>query len=322
MPAVDVKDLSKTFRLRLKSEGKHKRFLRRETSYVNAVNDINFTVESGELLAFIGPNGAGKSTTIKLLTGILYPDSGRIRVLGIDPHKQRKALAYRIGTVFGQKSQLWFHLPPGDSFRLLSDIYDLDRKQSAKRIDFLSEVFAIQDFINTPVRKLSLGQRIRCEIAASLIHEPSILFLDEPTIGLDVVVKQRIRDLIKTINAESDVTVFLTSHDTGDIEKLCKRAIVINSGAIVWDGTIKELKYTYLTKRVISLKLEEPYSIEIPGVTLVKRKDYAAKVEVDLEVISLEHVIDSLMKRHRIVDMTISNPPLEEVIAHMYKEGP
>ena len=250
---LEVNGLNKAFKSRVKEsgfKGSVKNLFNPVYKAIQAVDDISFNVQKGEITAFIGPNGAGKSTTIKLMTGILYPDSGHISVLGMDPHKDRKKLAYRIGTVFGQKSQLWYHLPPSDSFDLLGSIYNLSGRETKKRVDFLTEIFEIGPFLNQAVRKLSLGQRIRCEIAASLIHSPEILFLDEPTIGLDVVVKQRIRELIKRINKESDVTVFLTSHDTGDIEKICRRVIVINEGQMVWDGSVKDMKYSLLNSSI------------------------------------------------------------------------
>ena len=291
---------------------------------VQAVDDVSFSVERGELLAFIGPNGAGKSTTIKCMTGILYPTSGSITVLGMDPHRKRRKLAYRVGTVFGQKSQLWFHLPPLDSLRLLGDIYGLDRREAGRRIDFLTEVFEIGPSLRTPVRKLSLGERIRCEIAASLLHEPEILFLDEPTIGLDVVVRQTVRDLIRRINEEKKTTIFLTSHDAGDIEKICRRVIVINHGRIAWDDTVKAMKYSFLRKKVIDLKLDAPLALSLEGVTVLKAKGYAAKLEVDLERVALDEVVARIMRDNRVEDITISNPPMEQIIAMIYgrKAGP
>ena len=320
-PVLEVRDLTKTFRVRQKQAGLRASmralFSPRHTN-ITAVAGISFTVERGELLAFIGPNGAGKSTTIKLITGILYPDSGTISVLGMDPHRNRRKLSYEIGTVFGQKSQLWFHLPPVDSFHLLGSIYDLDRAETRRRIDWLSEVFELSEFLQQPVRKLSLGQRIRCEMAASLLHRPGILFLDEPSIGLDVVVKQRIRDLIKRINEEDKVTIFLTSHDAGDIEKICRRAIVINSGALVWDDTIKKMKYSLLNRRVIDLKLDSELDLDMEGVEILKRREYSAKLEVDLERTQVDQVISEIMKRCSILDITISSPPMEEVISRIY----
>ncbi len=249
MQAIKVENLSKTFRVKKKEKGMAgslKAILHPQTEEIQAVKDVSFTVEKGEMLAFIGPNGAGKSTTIKMLTGILYPDGGRIEVLGIDPTKKRKQLAYQIGTVFGQKEQLWTHLTPYDNFRFFGAIYDLSERETEERITELSERFAFGGFINTPVRNLSLGQRIRCEIVASLLHRPKVLFLDEPTIGLDPVVKENIRSLIKQMNREEHTTIFLTSHDAGDIEKLCRRMIIVNDGQIVLDDSMENLKERYL----------------------------------------------------------------------------
>jgi ABC-2 type transport system ATP-binding protein len=319
-PVIRVEGLVKDFRVRERADRASLRtLLSRRTRAIRAVDGVSFTVERGEVLAFIGPNGAGKSTTIKLITGILHPDAGCIEVLGLDPHRDRRRLAYRIGTVFGQKSQLWFHLPPLDSFRLLASIYDVDRKEAARRIEELVQVFEIADVLEQPVRKLSLGQRIRCEVAASLIHRPEVLFLDEPTIGLDVVVKQRIRDLIRRINADDGVTVFLTSHDVGDIEKICRRAIVINRGVVVRDDTIKNMKYSLAGRRIIDLKLDSPLALEIPGVTVLKSHDYAAKLEVDLRLADLETVIARIFAGNAVLDIAVSSPPMEEVIARLYR---
>ena len=319
---LEVRNLSKSFKTKKKRPGlggAFRNIFNPEHRNIEAVRNISFQVERGDILAFIGPNGAGKSTTIKLITGILYPDAGSIELLGLNPLKNRRDLAYRIGTVFGQKSQLWFHLPPIDSFYLLGSIYDMSRSETSQRVEFLSDVFEIGDFADQPVRKLSLGQRIRCEIAGSLIHSPEILFLDEPSIGLDVVVKQRIRDLILDINRESGVTIFLTSHDAGDIEKICRRAMVINKGEIVWDGTINDMKYTLLGSRIISLKFDNQFEIAIPGVKVLKQKEYSAKLEVDTSQAALEDVIEKIMQKTSIQDITISHPPMEEVISRIYE---
>lgn len=318
---LEVNGLSKVFKSRVKEsgfKGSVKNMFHPEYKTIKAVDDISFSVEKGEITAFIGPNGAGKSTTIKLITGILYPDQGNITVLDMDPHKDRKKLSYRIGTVFGQKSQLWYHLPPADSFDLLGSIYNMSSSETKKRIDYLTEIFEIGPFLHQAVRKLSLGQRIRCEIAASLIHSPEILFLDEPTIGLDVVVKQKIRDLITTINRESGVTVFLTSHDTGDIEKICRRAIVINEGQMVWDGSVKNMKYTLLNRRIVNVRLEESYSLELNGVELLKEKGNSVKLEVDLSKTTMKHVMSELVNKHSINDISISTIPMDEVISLIY----
>ena len=245
MNIIEVKNLNKRFTVKQKEKGikgSIKSIIKPKYKKIRAVNNISFTVEKGEMLAFIGPNGAGESTTIKMLTGILYPTSGEIIVNGINPAKQRKKLAYKIGTVFGQKEQLWTHLTPYDNLKFFGAIYDIPNDEIEDRIEELSNTFELQEFINTPVRNLSLGQRIRCEMVAALIHKPEILFLDEPTIGLDPVVKKNIRKLIKKMNKELGTTIFLTSHDVGDIEKLCKRVIIINKGKIIMDDTMQNLK--------------------------------------------------------------------------------
>lgn len=246
MKIIEVKNLNKKFKIKEKEKGLKgslKSMVKPKYKTINAVNNISFEVEKGEILAFIGPNGAGKSTTIKMLTGILYPTDGEIKVLGLEPSKKRKQLSYKIGTVFGQKEQLWTHLTPYDNFKFFGAIYDIEDKEIEERIKELSTTFELENFINTPVRNLSLGQRIRCEIVAALIHKPEILFLDEPTIGLDPVVKENIRKLIKKMNKELGTTIFLTSHDIGDIEKLCKRVVIINNGKIIMDDSMANLKY-------------------------------------------------------------------------------
>lgn len=253
-------------------------------------------------------------------TGILHPTSGQVEVLGLTPWKDRKKLAFKIGTVFGQKSQLWYHLPPLDSFRLIVDIYELEESEYRKRINYLIEVFEIKELLKTPIRKLSLGQRIRCEIAGALIHSPEIVFLDEPTIGLDVVVKHKIRDLIKRHNEEEKTTVFLTSHDAGDIDKLCNRAIIINKGMIVLKESVKHLKYNYLNRKIMNVKLAERGSFEMKGVNILKNKDFAIKLEVDTSISKIDDVIRELLKKLKVEDITISNPPLEEIISLIYQD--
>jgi len=248
MSAIEINNLSKTFVTKRKAAGlggSLRAMIRPNYQTVEAVRGITFKLESGERLGLIGPNGAGKSTTIKMLTGILFPSDGEASVLGYTPWKQRRQLAYHIGTVFGQRPQLWYHLPAIDTFSLFGKIYELDDKDVEKRIGFLSEAFEIGDLLETPVRKLSLGQRMRCEIAASLIHNPKLILLDEPSIGLDVVAKQRIRDTIRRMSEMENVGVLLTSHDAGDLEALCKRVIIINHGQIVYQDRVSALMYLY-----------------------------------------------------------------------------
>ena len=242
---IEVENLSKKFTKKIKKEGVKGLFFSEEKEY-QAVDNISFEVKKGEIIAFVGPNGAGKSTTIKMLTGILHPTSGNIEVAGFNPSKDRKKLAYKIGCMFGQKSSLWMHLPAIDTYKLYGAMYDIPKDEINKRIDEVVQMFNIKDLINIPVRKLSLGQRMICEIAAIMLHKPEILFLDEPTIGLDIVVKEKVRNAIKKINKEQGTTIFLTSHDLGDIEKLCERIIIIDKGKIIKDESLENLKKDYL----------------------------------------------------------------------------
>ncbi|HOO31563.1 MAG TPA: ATP-binding cassette domain-containing protein [Thermotogota bacterium] len=321
---VEVNGLSKSFKTKVKRSGLKESFkslMHPVYKEVKAVQDINFSVEKGEVLAFIGPNGAGKSTTIKMMTGILYPSAGEVSVLGMIPWKSRKKLSYKIGSVFGQKSQMWFHLPPEDSFELMADIYELNKNDYKNRLKELVKRFQLEEIMHQPVRKLSLGQRIRCEIAVSLIHDPEILFLDEPTIGLDVVVKNQIRELIKDLNKRKDLTVFLTSHDVGDIEKLCRRVIVIDKGQLILHSTVNELKHDFLKTKILSLKLEDEYTPQLSGVNVLKKKGTGMKIEVDTQICSLQTILNDIIKRTAIVDMTISETPMEEIIETIYTGG-
>ena len=324
MAVIKVEKLSKNFKVKIKEKGfkgSLKSIIKPKYKIVKAVKNISFEVEKGEMIAFIGPNGAEKSTSIKMMTGILFPDKGDIDILGLDPSKDRKRLAYSIGCVFGQKEQLWTHLTPYDNFKFFGAIYDIPESRVEKKIEELRELFELDEFINTPVRNLSLGQRIRCEIVASLIHEPKILFLDEPTIGLDPVVKEKIRTLIKRMNKEYKTTVVLTSHDVSDIEKLCKRVIIVNKGQIVLDDTMENLKYHYLNKKIIDVKMKEKVNLDdVEGITILKDKDYNLKLEVDLKKKNISDAID-LLNTDNIVDINISNVPLEEIISEIYKDG-
>jgi len=324
MAVITVKNLSKDFKVKQKEKGLKgslKSLIKPKYKIIKAVKNISFSVEKGEMIAFIGPNGAGKSTSIKMMTGILFPNKGEIDVLGLDPRKNRKKLAYEIGCVFGQKEQLWMHLTPYDNFKFFGAIYDIPSSRVEKKIKELSDLFELEEFINTPVRNLSLGQRIRCEIVASLIHEPKVLFLDEPTIGLDPVVKENIRVLIKRMNKEYKTTVVLTSHDVSDIEKLCKRVIIINKGQVVLDDTMENLKYHYLNKKIIDVKMRDKVNLEeVEGINIIKDKDYNLKLEVDLKKKSISDAI-KLLNTDNIIDINISNVPLEQIISNIYKDG-
>lgn len=314
--AVEIDRLRKTFTLK---QGKG---VMRTTTQIVAVDDISLSIPVGQSVAFIGPNGAGKSTTIKMLTGILHPTAGNARVLGCIPWKERTKLTRHIGAVFGQRSQLWYHLPPRDTFELLARVYDLPARQYEQRRALLIERFALGSFLNTPVRKLSLGQRMRAEVAASLLHTPKVIFLDEPTIGLDVVARQELRDLIREWNREEGLTVFLTSHDAGDIEHVAKRVIVINHGRVVIDDKVSRIRREFLRSKVLSVKFHEtPQPIRLPGVELFEAIGYAIKLKVDTTIIPIEKVVEAILQAAPVADITIENPPLEEVIAHIYAQS-
>ncbi len=318
---IKIKNLSKTFKVKIKGKGfkeSVKSIFKPKYKEVKAVKNLNLSIEKGEILAFIGPNGAGKSTTIKMLTGILCPTKGMVEVLNKNPFTERKSLSYEIGTVFGQKEQLWMHLSAYDNFKYFGAIYDIPENVVERKIKEFESIFEISDFINTPVRNLSLGQRIRCEIIASLIHEPKVLFLDEPTIGLDPVVKENIRTLIKRMNKEYKTTIFLTSHDVGDIEKLCKRVIIINNGTIAFDDSMENLKYHYLNKKIIDAKMKEKINLDDEeGIKILKDKGYNLKIEVDLKKKSISQALKKL-DIDKVVDINISNIPLEDIIKEIY----
>ncbi|MGD9682084.1 MAG: ATP-binding cassette domain-containing protein [Candidatus Obscuribacterales bacterium] len=314
-PAIELAKLSKSFVVK---SGKG---LKRESKEVVAVDAISLEIEEGQSVAFVGPNGAGKSTTIKMLTGILTPSSGEARVLGFVPWKERTRLTRHIGAVFGQRSQLWYHLPPGDTFELLSRIYSIDRDKYRQRRDHLIEIFQMSPYLDTPVRKLSLGQRMRAEVACSLLHFPRVLFLDEPTIGLDVIARQELRELIRNWNRDEGITVFLTSHDAGDIESVAKRVIIINHGRVVLDDRVSNVKRNYLDSKVISVKFrEEPSNIAMEGVETLKSSYHSVKLAVDTSLVSIEAVISQVLKAAPVADITIENPSLESIIAHIYSQ--
>ena len=312
MLAIRADRLSKTF----KGRG-------RKATDVVAVHDVSFEVEAGERLAYIGPNGAGKSTSIKMLTGILHPSGGLAEVLGLTPWTQRKDVARRIGALFGQRSQLWAELPPRAGFELLGAIYGLDGPRTRRRIDELSEVLDAGELFDEPVRNLSLGQRMRCELAASLLHRPEVLFLDEPTIGLDLVAKQRFRSLIVRLNDVDGVTIFLTSHDVADIEHVARRVIVINHGRVIFDDKVSTLRRSVLATKLVEVRFEEaPGHLDMRAVEVAKQADTGYKLVVDTRERSIRDVLDELLDNHQVADISVSDPPLEQVIADIYSERP
>lgn len=284
-----------------------------------ALNNLSLEIGRGESLAFVGPNGAGKSTTIKLLTGLLYPSSGKVLVNDYVPWQDRKKLSYSIGLVFGQKSQLWYHLPAKDAFELLSTIYGLNYREYLSWYKNLVKIFDIENLLHIPVRKLSLGQRMKCEIVASLIHKPNIIFLDEPTIGLDVVSKQITRDLIKNIN-DMGTTVFLTSHDTSDMESICSRIVVMNDGMKMYDGQINELK-GLLDYKIIELNLGiKNVDLSSEGLNIIERKPYYVKLEMNQYSNDFNQIINSLLTKYPINDISINSPSMDFIISQLYRD--
>lgn len=319
-PVIRIEKLAKKFSYRTaRSLTQRLRGQGSETRIVEAVADISFTVQPGERVAIIGPNGAGKSTTLKMLTGVLEPSSGAADVLGFTPWRDRRRLAYRIGVVFGQRSQLWSELPARDSFALLRHIYDLDQPRFDRSLASIVERFGIGDLLDRPVGRMSLGQRMRCEIAASLLHEPELLFLDEPTIGLDVTAKAAMRDFIRDSARDSGQTVLLTSHDTQDIELVCNRVIVINAGRIVVDQPTDQLRRLYLARKRLTVLSATPRAApDMPGIVQLESEPHRLVLDVDTGVARMEHVIAAVLAGGGVEDISIEDPPMEEVIREIY----
>ncbi|HKX07864.1 MAG TPA: ATP-binding cassette domain-containing protein [Stellaceae bacterium] len=285
-----------------------------------AVSDLSFEIAAGERVAFIGPNGAGKSTTLKILTGILDPTSGHAEVAGLVPWQRRRQLAMHIGIVFGQRSQLWYHLPVRTSLDLIAAVYSIDPSTYRSRLARLVESFEIVDLLDRPVSQLSLGQRVRAEIVAALLHAPTILLLDEPTIGLDVTAKAALRDHLNALSREERTTVLLTSHDTGDIERICERVILIDHGRLLLDLPLERLRREFLRTRSIVLATdEERPSLDIAGVTTVATEPYRLTLAVDVAATPIERVVETALARLSLRDIVIENPPLEAVIAAIYR---
>ena len=319
MNIIEVSNLKKDYKFNVKEKG----LFKSKSKVVRAVNNISFSVLEGETIAFIGPNGAGKSTTIKMLTGILYPTSGDIKICGLTPIKDRDKLSYSIGTVFGQRSQLLPNLPLTDSMEMFGLMYDMGDSDIKKRIRELSKLFDLNEFINQPVRKLSLGQRMRAEIAVSLMHSPKIIFLDEPTIGLDVVSKKKLRDLLLKINKDEGVTIFLTSHDTEDIQSICDRCVIINHGRIIIDTSTRDLMSSYAKNKNIIIT-PETYFDEFPelsnGISYVSKTRDRIVVFVDTNIIGTQKALQELTRKFNIDDVNIENESLEDIIRGIYEE--
>jgi len=323
--AIELEHLTKTFAIRKTAPGllgAMRGLFSAEVEEVNAVSDLCLSIGRGERVAFVGPNGAGKSTTIKMLSGILHPTSGRANVAGFVPWQQRRELAYRIGTVFGQRSQLWYHLPAQDTLDLLAHVYECHGDDYDRRRADLVEAFEIGSFLAKPVRQLSLGQRMRCEIVASLLHAPEIVFLDEPTIGLDVDAKATIRDVVRHHSENEGRTVLLTSHDTGDMERVCDRVVVIHHGRLLLDEPIAALRSNFIRRKLITLQTAEPaVELSLPGVRVISQRPHRTELEVSTDLTPVEAVVGAVLERSRLRDLTIADPPMDEVVQAIYRQA-
>ncbi len=325
MPLIEVNNLVKDYKLNVRKKGLlgsiHSLVIP-EYKMKRAVDNISFSIEKGEMVGFIGPNGAGKSTTVKMLTGILVPTAGSISIGGLCPHKDRKKNAFRLGVVFGQRSQLWWDLPAADTFDLLKYIYKIPDKTFKKNMSIFNELLGINDFMSQSVRQLSLGQRMRADIAAAMLHDPEIIFFDEPTIGLDVIAKEKIREFIKFINKEKGTTMLFTTHDMQDIEKTCQRMIIIDSGVTIYDGTVEQIKEQYGTSRTLVVDFTDKLgTIEIPGVEVVEEKGNKKRFRFQKDEIQVSSLIYELNQKYGIVDLTIQEPEIEGIIREIYQGG-
>lgn len=325
MALIEVTDLIKEYKLNVRKKGLTgaiRSLLVPEFKLKRAVDSISFSINKGDTVGFIGPNGAGKSTTVKMLTGILAPTSGTVTIGGLSPFKERKKNAMRIGVVFGQKTQLWWDLPVIDTFDLLRHIYRIPAPAYKRNLAMFSEMLGLQDFIHVPVRQLSLGQKMRADIAAALLHDPEILFFDEPTIGLDVVAKEKIREFITYVNREKGTTMLFTTHDMDDIERTCNRMIIIDKGTKIYDGTVEDIKRTYGNDRIMVVEFgEKADPIYIPGVELIDAKDNRMWLKFHKDEIQASLILNRLTQKYSISDFTVQEPEIEGIIRDIYLGG-
>ena len=327
LPLISARELSKHFRTFRRREGiwgGMVNLFHREYLTVKAVERITFDIQPGEMVGYIGPNGAGKSTTIKMLTGILVPSSGEIHSNGFVPSRQRTAYVKTIGVVFGQRTQLWWDIPVIESFRLLRRIYDVSRRDFDERMETFNRILAIGDYLHTPVRKLSLGERMRCDLAAALLHNPPLLFLDEPTIGLDVVAKDHIRQFLRAINEQYRTTVLLTTHDMDDIEELCRRVMIIDRGQLLYDGSLGLLKQKLLRTKQVKFALRDKeqvarlMSLERQDLKIEAVDELTFRIRFDIARISTADLIRQILSSVEVRDLLIEDEPIEEIIKRIY----
>jgi len=320
---IEAKNLSKEFKS-LKRESTIKDLFSRSYKTIKALKNVNLKIEKGEFVGVIGPNGAGKSTLLKILTGILTPTSGSAKVLGLVPYEKRKENAKNIGVVFGWRTQLWWDLMVKDSYELLKRLYKIPDERFSENLKTFASILDINKYLKNPVRKLSLGERVRCDLAASLLHDPPILFLDEPTIGLDVIAKQQMRDFLTKINKEKNVTIIITTHDMGDIEELCERIIIVDGGKKIFDGLISDIKKKFGTQRVLVVDFQEPFEknkLKWNGVKVLEIEDDRVFLEIDTRRASVSEIIKKILSKWSIYDISIEEPKVEEIIRKIYREG-
>lgn len=320
---IELKNISKTFKVSKRNAGFSqavKSLFKKDYTYIRALQDVSFTINDGEMVGYIGPNGAGKSSTIKIMSGILTPDSGECIINGRTPWKDRVSHVKEIGVVFGQRSQLWWDVPVIDSFELIRDIYKVDKSEYAKTLSDLTQLLDIGEIIKTPARQLSLGQRMRCEIAASLLHNPKILFLDEPTIGLDAVSKIAVREFIKSINREKKTTVILTTHDMQDIEALTERILLIGKGRILLDGFLSDLKTRNTTGKTITVDYNGASLPAIENAVIIKDLNGHGVITIDTACITVSEAISRISKAVDVKDISVVGETVEEMVVSLYKE--
>jgi ABC-2 type transport system ATP-binding protein len=324
-PLLRMTELKKHYRVTKRKKGFWgyvSAMVAREYQYVYALDGINLTVEKGEAIGFIGPNGAGKSTTIKLLTGILTPTSGEIFVDGIAPYSNREQNAWNIGVVFGQRTQLWWDVPASDSFVLLKHIYNIEDSAFKAKMGQFDELLELRKFLNIPVRQLSLGQRVRVDIAAALLHDPKIIYLDEPTIGLDIMAKAKIREFVKYVNKEKGTTVIFTTHDMQDIEKTCERIVIVDRGKIMFDGTISDIRDKFGEDRILVVDFKQYYEkIEISETTVIKEEHLRKWLKFRKNKTSASDLLARLAEKYEIVDIFVQEPDIEGIIRNIYLDG-
>ena len=322
-PIIQVQSLCKQFQTPVRHPGRWAAIrslfsMERETK--TAVDNICFSIQKGEMVGYVGPNGAGKSTTIKMLTGILMPTAGDIKVLGLTPHQQRQQLARRIGVVFGQKSQLWWDVPVIESLRLLKEIYKIPTESYNANLELFNDLLDLHEYQHTPVRQLSLGQRMRSDLTAALLHNPDILFLDEPTIGVDVVAKDRFRTFMRELNKERKVTVLLTTHDMSDIEKVCDRMLIIDHGKIIYDGQVATFKEQLAPHRTLVVDFNEDITeLSLDNAELVSRKNRQVRFKFDRRKTSASQLIVELAARYSVKDISVEEPEIEAIVREIYK---